>query len=151
MKLHIENGTSYINEDGIALVEDNITKEVAELPAKGIDKNGALVYLVYKADGNDLIVEYHLMIQSRGFWKCTLGTVGAAGNRRFSRYGNWCCCRNTCYSTGRWCFRRSFRWNGRGIRFLFLKERRAEFERIAFIEKIYSRLFSDGIISRYII
>lgn len=87
LKLHIENGTSYINEDGIAFVEDNITKEVAELPAKGIDKNGAPVYFVYKADGNDLIVEYHLMIQARGFWKCTLGTVGAAGTGALAGMG----------------------------------------------------------------
>lgn len=87
LKLNVENGKSYINEEGIAFIEDDFTGQVAELPQEGIDKNGMPINMVYKADGNDLIVEYHSVIQPYGFWKCTLGTVGGAGTGALAGMG----------------------------------------------------------------
>lgn len=79
LKLNIDNGESYIDEEGTAFIKDSITGQVVELPKENIDKNGMLVNMVYKQDGNDLLVEYHSAIQTFGFWQCTLGTLGGTG------------------------------------------------------------------------
>ena len=91
LKLEIDNGEGYIDKDGTAFIKDNITGIIAELPKQTLDKNDEKVNLVYKQDGNNLIVEYHEIntntIQPLGFWKCTLGTAGAAGGGALAGMG----------------------------------------------------------------
>lgn len=87
MKLRIENGEGFIDENGNASIKDNVTGTVADLPIESIDENGMPVNLVYKKDGNDLLVEYHLQIQTFGFAQCALGTVGAAGSGALAGMG----------------------------------------------------------------
>lgn len=80
IKIELENAESYIDENGTAFIEDEITGEVLELPKESLDKNEDKVNLVYKQDDNDLVVELHSTgVQPQGFWKCTLGTVGGTG------------------------------------------------------------------------
>ncbi|WP_020007629.1 hypothetical protein [Salinicoccus albus] len=87
MKLNIENGEGYIDENGNARIKDNVTGTIADLPAESVDKNGAPVNLVYKKDGNDLLVEYHSQIQPFGVAECALGTVGSTGSGALAGMG----------------------------------------------------------------
>ncbi|MEH7605697.1 hypothetical protein [Priestia megaterium] len=83
LELELENAEGYIEEDGTAFIKDDVTGTVVDLPKQTLDKNDEKVNLVYKQDGKNLIVELHEInnntVQTMGFWKCTLGTAGAAG------------------------------------------------------------------------
>ncbi|QMT18918.1 hypothetical protein H1Q58_08160 [Planococcus maritimus] len=88
LKLIIENGDSYIDEEGTAFITDSITGQTAELPKETLDKNEMPVNLVYKKQDDNLLVEYHSAgFQTFGFWQCTLGTVGAAGTGTLAGMG----------------------------------------------------------------
>lgn len=87
MKLNIENGKGHVDSDGNATIVDNETGIVADLPRVTEDVNGSPVDLVYKEDGNNLLVEYHSVMQPRGFWECSLGTVGGVGTGALAGMG----------------------------------------------------------------